>query len=132
MCVEFSEWSEACISEKKLWGFVESVLCPLCSKTFSVKARARGAPVAFASGSKTTLHPHFAPTRAHVQYKPLGRTFRHPHPSILVLMRTLLPNPRAAIGLATFGATAGPLVDAVHNQALLTYDVLPIAFPLKP
>ena len=33
----------------------------------------------------------------------------------------------AIVGLATFGATAGPLVDAVHNQALLTYDFLPLS-----
>lgn len=42
-------------------------------------------------------------------------------------MRTFLPAPRSALGLATFGATAGPLVDAVHNQALLQYDVLPVS-----
>ena len=30
---------------------------------------------------------------------------------------------RSLTGLATFGATAGPLVDAVHNQVLLQYDV---------
>ena len=29
--------------------------------------------------------------------------------------------------LAVVGATVGPLVDAVHNQALLSYDVLPLA-----
>ena len=34
--------------------------------------------------------------------------------------------PRAVAGLAIFGGAAGPLVDAVHNQCLLAYDVLPI------
>ena len=34
------------------------------------------------------------------------------------------------LGLAAFGGGAGPLVDAVHNQALLTYDVLPVSLPL--
>ena len=32
--------------------------------------------------------------------------------------------------LAAFGFTAGPLVDAVHNQALLSYDFLPLALPI--
>ena len=36
--------------------------------------------------------------------------------------------PRSA--LAAFGFTAGPLVDAVHNQALLSYDFLPLALPI--
>jgi len=39
--------------------------------------------------------------------------------------RTVI-TPRMVAGLSAFGATAGPLVDAVHNQALLEYDVLPI------
>ena len=37
---------------------------------------------------------------------------------------------RSIAGLAAFGATAGPLVDAVHNQVLLEYDVLPITIGL--
>lgn len=37
---------------------------------------------------------------------------------------------RAVAGLAAFGATCGPLVDAVHNQALLEYDVLPITIAI--
>ena len=42
-----------------------------------------------------------------------------------------LPLPRRQyLGLAAFGASAGPLVDAVHNQALLTYDILPVSIPL--
>lgn len=39
--------------------------------------------------------------------------------------------PRAISGLALFGATAGPLVDSIHNQCLLAYDVLPIAVLLN-
>ena len=37
---------------------------------------------------------------------------------------------RSLTGLATFGATAGPLVDAVHNQVLLQYDVFAITIAL--
>ena len=33
---------------------------------------------------------------------------------------------RTIVGLGCFGATCGPLVDAVHNQALLQYDRWPI------
>ena len=36
---------------------------------------------------------------------------------------------RSLAGLAAFGSTAGPLVDSVHNQCLLKYDVLPIEIP---
>jgi len=40
----------------------------------------------------------------------------------------LSPAPtRAIAGLGLFGATAGPAVDAVHNQVLLQYDALPLA-----
>ena len=43
------------------------------------------------------------------------------------MMRPLLPSRATCAGLAGFGATAGPLVDAVHNQALLKYDILPVS-----
>jgi len=44
-------------------------------------------------------------------------------------MRVPIPMPthrRAIAGLSIFGATAGPVVDAVHNQVLLIYDILPV------
>ena len=51
-----------------------------------------------------------------------------------VCVRALLPQasnrPRVLLRLAGVGALAGPAVDAVHNQALLNYDVLPVAVPL--
>ena len=46
------------------------------------------------------------------------------------IMKTPPPrsiSPRQVAGLAAFGATAGPLVDAVHNQALLTYKIMPVS-----
>lgn len=33
-------------------------------------------------------------------------------------------------GLAATGAVVGPMVDAIHNQALLRYDILPVAVSL--
>jgi hypothetical protein len=44
-----------------------------------------------------------------------------------VLMAAETTRPAVLAQLAAFGAAAGPAVDAVHNQALLQYDVLPIA-----
>ena len=45
-----------------------------------------------------------------------------------VAMRASDPSSSGLGRLAVFGATGGPLVDAVHNQALLQYDILPLAF----
>ena len=45
-------------------------------------------------------------------------------------LRTDTLRPGVLLRLGGFGATAGPLVDAVHNQALLRYDVLPVSLPL--
>ena len=39
-------------------------------------------------------------------------------------------SPRSLWRLAGVGAIVGPAVDAVHNQALLSYDVLPISVDL--
>ena len=39
-------------------------------------------------------------------------------------------SPRVLWRLAGVGAVVGPAVDAVHNQALLAYDVLPISVHL--
>ena len=36
------------------------------------------------------------------------------------------PSKRAIGGLAAFGSGVGPLVDGVHNQALLEYDIQPL------
>ena len=42
-------------------------------------------------------------------------------------MRPLTFLPKASLArLAAFGGTCGPLVDAIHNQALLRYDVAPL------
>eukprot|EP00965_Chrysotila_dentata_P105544 3485874-Pleurochrysis_carterae.AAC.2 len=38
--------------------------------------------------------------------------------------------PQVLLRLAAFGGAVGPLVDAVHNQVLLKYDVLPVQLPL--
>ena len=40
------------------------------------------------------------------------------------------PSSRQLWGLAGVGAVVGPAVDAVHNQALLAYDVLPVSVDL--
>ena len=50
----------------------------------------------------------------------------HGHPASLSSMR-LTHLGRARLGLAAFGGTAGPLVDSIHNQALLSYDKLPVS-----
>ena len=39
----------------------------------------------------------------------------------------LLPRGPTAVRLFTTGATLGPLVDSLHNQCLLKYDIAPIA-----
>ena len=56
----------------------------------------------------------------------------HPRLTIdAITMKAAQPiTSRSLTGLATFGATAGPLVDAVHNQVLLQYDVFPITIAL--
>ena len=41
-------------------------------------------------------------------------------------MRLDTSQPRVLLRLAAIGGTLGPLVDAVHNQALLQYDLLPL------
>ena len=40
------------------------------------------------------------------------------------------PSSQQLWGLAGVGAVVGPAVDAVHNQALLAYDVLPVSVDL--
>lgn len=42
-------------------------------------------------------------------------------------MRTLLPPSNVMAKLFVTGATVGPVVDSLHNQCLLEYDMLPIA-----
>ena len=53
-------------------------------------------------------------------------------PRALCRMSTPAPanSPRVLWRLAGVGAVVGPAVDAVHNQALLAYDVLPISVDL--
>lgn len=43
--------------------------------------------------------------------------------------RAALLRPRTLAGLAAFGGVCGPLVDAVHNSALLEYEVAPVVVP---
>ena len=40
----------------------------------------------------------------------------------------ILPPPKTTAKLFVTGSTVGPLVDALHNQCLLEYDILPIQF----
>ena len=47
-------------------------------------------------------------------------------------MKVLLPSPNAAAKLFATGLTVGPVVDSLHNQCLLQYDVLPIALTSWP
>lgn len=55
---------------------------------------------------------------------PLHKTHqRTPH---TYMTQSSTPPRPVLLGLAAFGALVGPLVDAVHNQALLSYDVLPV------
>jgi hypothetical protein len=42
-------------------------------------------------------------------------------------MKMLLPSANAAAKLFATGLTVGPVVDSLHNQCLLQYDLLPIA-----
>ena len=42
----------------------------------------------------------------------------------------ILPRPGTASKLFLTGATVGPLVDSIHNQCLLQYDLLPISVDL--
>lgn len=42
----------------------------------------------------------------------------------------ILPKPSTSAKLFLTGSTVGPLVDALHNQCLLEYDILPIAISL--
>ena len=53
-------------------------------------------------------------------------------PRALCRMSTPAPanSPSVLWRLAGVGAVVGPAVDAVHNQALLAYDVLPVAVDL--
>ncbi|CAJ1951666.1 unnamed protein product [Cylindrotheca closterium] len=41
-------------------------------------------------------------------------------------------SPQTCVKLFVTGATVGPLVDSLHNQCLLKYDVLPISIVLPP
>jgi len=43
-----------------------------------------------------------------------------------------LPKPATTAKLFLTGATVGPLVDSIHNQCLLRYDILPITIPPLP
>lgn len=47
-------------------------------------------------------------------------------------MKVLLPSPNAAAKLFATGMTVGPMVDSLHNQCLLQYDLLPIALTSWP
>ncbi len=44
----------------------------------------------------------------------------------------LLPPQSTALRLGATGFVIGPLVDSLHNQCLLKYDVAPISLPLPP
>jgi hypothetical protein len=41
----------------------------------------------------------------------------------------LLPSPSTSAKLFATGLTVGPVVDSLHNQCLLQYDILPISLP---
>ena len=56
-------------------------------------------------------------------------SFSSPSPSSTML---LLPKPPTTAKLFLTGASVGSLVDSIHNQVLLQYDILPVSIPQTP
>lgn len=71
----------------------------------------------------------FAPVAPH-RYSAAASASLHRHRSTAPAMGWETTRPSVLLRLGAFGAGVGPFVDAVHNQALLVYDVLPVEIQL--